>query len=297
MRLLSCRHHGHTRIGAVVGETVVLPALAGRWPFAQESLLALIEHGPQGLARLRKLVDRAPPAARLPLDTVEILAPIPRPRRNILCLGWNYLDHARESARAFHREMTPPEDPVVFTKAVTTVNGPYADIPFDEQLTSELDWEVELAVVLGRGGRRIAPRDALDHVFGYTVINDISARDLQRRHRQFFLGKSLDGSCPMGPWLVTADELPDPQCLAIRSWVNGVLKQDASTADQIFDVATTISVLSRGMSLEPGDVIATGTPSGVGFARNPPEFLTPGDVVECEVERIGRLRNRVARAV
>lgn len=284
------------RVGAVVGDAVILPALTGRWPFDEETLLGVIEHGSQGLSRLREVVQRAPAGARLPRDAVEILAPIPRPRRNIMCLGWNYLDHARESARAFQREMTPPSDPVVFTKAVTTVNGPYAEIPYDEQVTTELDWEVELAVVLGRGGRKIPPQDALDHVFGYTVINDISARDLQRRHKQFFLGKSLDGSCPMGPWIVTSDEIPDPQRLAIRSWVNGVLKQDANTVDQIFDVATTISVLSRGMTLEPGDVIATGTPSGVGFARNPPEFLTPGHVVECEVERIGRLRNRVSRA-
>jgi 2-keto-4-pentenoate hydratase/2-oxohepta-3-ene-1,7-dioic acid hydratase in catechol pathway len=165
------------RVGAVAGKTVVLPALAGRWPFAQESLLSVIERGPEGLSVLRELVEGAPPDARLPLEAVEILAPIPRPRRNIMCLGWNYLDHARESARAFQRDMTPPSDPVVFTKAVTTV-----------------------------------------------------------------------------------------------------------------------SALSRGMRLEPGDVIATGTPSGVGFARNPPEFLTPGDVVECEVEHIGRLRNRVSQA-
>jgi 2-keto-4-pentenoate hydratase/2-oxohepta-3-ene-1,7-dioic acid hydratase in catechol pathway len=283
------------RVGAVVGKTVVLPALAGRWPFAEETLLSVIERGPEGLSVLRDLVEGAPPDARLPLAGAEILAPIPRPRRNIMCLGWNYLDHARESARAFEGDMAPPSDPVVFTKAVTTVNGPYADIPYDDQVSTQLDWEVELGVILGSGGRKIPRQDALEHVFGYTVINDISARDLQRRHKQFFLGKSLDGSCPMGPWIVTADEIPDPQRLGIRSRVNGVLKQDANTADQIFDVATTLSVLSRGMSLEPGDVIATGTPSGVGFARTPPEFLTPGDVVECEVERIGRLRNRVSQ--
>jgi 2-keto-4-pentenoate hydratase/2-oxohepta-3-ene-1,7-dioic acid hydratase in catechol pathway len=283
------------RVGAVVSKTVVLPALAGHWPFAEETLLSVIERGPEGLSVLRDLVEGAPPYARLPLAGVEILAPIPRPRRNIMCLGWNYLDHARESARAFERAMAPHSDPVVFTKAVTTVNGPYADIPYDDQVSTQLDWEVELGVILGSGGRKIPRQDALGHVFGYTVINDISARDLQRRHKQFFLGKSLDGSCPMGPWIVTADEIPDPQRLGIRSRVNGVLKQDANTADQIFDVATTLSVLSRGMGLEPGDVIATGTPSGVGFARNPPEFLTPGDVVECEVERIGRLRNRVSQ--
>jgi 2-keto-4-pentenoate hydratase/2-oxohepta-3-ene-1,7-dioic acid hydratase in catechol pathway len=182
---------------------------------------------------------------------------------------------------------------VVFTKSVTTLNGPYADFAYDERISKQIDWEVELGVVIGRGGRKIAVHEALDHVFGYAVINDLSARDLQSRHRQFFIGKSLDGSCPMGPWIVTHDEIRDPQSLELCSRVNGVVKQSSNTRQQIFDIATTISILSQTMTLEPGDIIATGTPSGVGFARTPPEFLQAGDVVECEVEKIGTIRNRI----
>jgi 2-keto-4-pentenoate hydratase/2-oxohepta-3-ene-1,7-dioic acid hydratase in catechol pathway len=212
-----------------------------------------------------------------------------------MCLGWNYADHAQESAAASKRHYKLPEHPVVFTKAVTSITGPYADITLDPQISTQIDWEVELAVVIGTRGRGIAVQDAMRHVFGYTVVNDITARDVQSRHKQFFLGKSLDASSPMGPAIVT-DEIPDPQQLALRCWVNGALKQESTTAMQIFDVANTVSILSRGMTLEPGDIIATGTPSGVGFARTPPEFLTDGDVVECEVEDVGRLRNRtVAR--
>jgi 2-keto-4-pentenoate hydratase/2-oxohepta-3-ene-1,7-dioic acid hydratase in catechol pathway len=210
-----------------------------------------------------------------------------------MCLGANYADHAAESSRARGRELQVPEHPVVFTKAVTSVNGPYAPIPYDPRVSTELDWEVELGVVIGLGARHIPAQEALRHVFGYTVVNDVSARDLQFRHKQYFLGKSLDGACLMGPWIVTADEVPDPQGLDLRCWVNGVLKQDSNTRHQIFDVATVIATLSRVMTLEPGDIIATGTPAGVGFARKPPEFLRPGDVVECEVEGIGRLRNEV----
>jgi 2-keto-4-pentenoate hydratase/2-oxohepta-3-ene-1,7-dioic acid hydratase in catechol pathway len=210
-----------------------------------------------------------------------------------MCLGWNYAEHVSESAQASGRQAEPPKHPVVFTKSVTSVNAPFGDVPAQPDVTAQLDWEVELGVVIGVGGRAIARERALEHVFGYTVINDVSARDLQFQHKQFFLGKSLDGSCPMGPVIVTRDEIGDPQNLRLRSWVNGTLKQDSSTHHMIFDVATIISVLSKGMALEPGDVIATGTPSGVGFARTPPEYLQAGNVVECEVEGIGRLRNRI----
>jgi 2-keto-4-pentenoate hydratase/2-oxohepta-3-ene-1,7-dioic acid hydratase in catechol pathway len=257
-------------------------------------MLTLIDAGP---ALWQRLQQDAPQLARsaesLPLADTELLAPIPRPRKNILCLGLNYRDHAEESARAKGALLAIPTDAVVFTKNVTSVIGPYADIPAHTAVTRELDWEVELGVIIGVGGRGIARERALDHVFGYTVINDVSARDLQFRHKQFFLGKSLDGSCPMGPWIVTRDEIADPQNLALQCRVNGVLKQNGHTRDMIFDVATIIEVLSRGMTLEPGDVISTGTPAGVGFARTPPEYLNPGDLVECEIEDIGTLRNRV----
>jgi 2-keto-4-pentenoate hydratase/2-oxohepta-3-ene-1,7-dioic acid hydratase in catechol pathway len=210
-----------------------------------------------------------------------------------MCIGLNYRAHAEESARAKAMPTPTPEHPMVFTKNVTSVNDPEGVIPAQPAVTSQLDWEVELGIVIGRSGRAIAREHALEHVFGYTVINDVSARDVQLRHQQFFLGKSLDGSCPMGPVIVTRDEIPDPQNLALRCRVNGELKQDSNTRAMIFDVATIVSVLARGMRLEPGDIIATGTPAGVGFARTPPQYLKPGDVVECEIERIGRLRNRV----
>ncbi len=289
MHLVSFSHNARPRLGLLAGEFVA--ALPPGWP---PTMLGLIEAGPEVWARLRAaagtLATRGP---RLPLSAVALLAPIPRPRKNIMCLGWNYAEHVSESAAASGRKLEAPADPVVFTKCVTSVNGPDGDIPAHAGVTQQLDWEVELGVVIGIGGRAIARDRALGHVFGYTVINDVSARDVQFRHKQFFLGKSLDGTCPMGPAIVTTDEIPDPQALAIVSRVNGVAKQSASTRGMIFDVATIVSVLSRGMTLEPGDIIATGTPGGVGFARTPPEFLRAGDVVECEIERIGVLRNRV----
>jgi 2-keto-4-pentenoate hydratase/2-oxohepta-3-ene-1,7-dioic acid hydratase in catechol pathway len=293
MRLVTCRYNGGDYLGAVWGDAVILPALDRSAPVEVNDMLALIERGPAMLEQWRARVDHAPAACRVPLAQAQLLAPIPRPRKNVMCLGWNYFEHAQESAAVSGRDATRPEHPVVFTKNVTSVTGPHAEVPSHAGVTSQLDWEVELGVVIGVGGRHIAEERALAHVFGYTVINDLSARDLQFRHKQFFIGKSLDGACPMGPWIATADEITDPQNLALRCRVNGVLKQDANTRDMIFSVARTISILSQGMTLEPGDVIATGTPSGVGFARTPPEFLKAGDVVECEVEAIGAITNKL----
>lgn len=297
MKIVSCLFQGERHIGVVDGDTVMLPALSESWPFGAEQMLGLIARAEETLPYLRSRLATGPKRCRVELDSVELLAPIPRPAKNIMCLGWNYVEHVRESSEALHRESEPPAAPVVFTKAVTTVNSPFGTIPFDPELSQELDWEVELGVVIGRGGKAIPVERALGHVFGYLIINDISARDLQRRHRQFFLGKSLDGSCPMGPGIVTADEVPDPQNLGLRCRVNGILKQDSNTRFQIFDVATVISILSRGMTLEAGDIISTGTPSGVGFARTPPEFLRPGDQVACEIDGLGRIANHVAYPV
>ncbi|MBK1727369.1 fumarylacetoacetate hydrolase family protein [Halorhodospira neutriphila] len=225
---------------------------------------------------------------------LELLAPIPAPRRNVICLGLNYAEHAAESQRAKGAEWALPSDLVVFTKATTTVTGPYAEITLDPAVTEQLDWEVELAAVIGRGGRHIPAERAAEHVFGYTVVNDLSARDLQFRHKQFFLGKSVDGTCPMGPWITTADAVPDPHALTLSCRVNGVLKQHACTSGMIATVPQIVAGLSRVLTLEPGDIIATGTPSGVGFARQPPEYLAPGDRVTSEVEGLGRLENRLA---
>jgi 2-keto-4-pentenoate hydratase/2-oxohepta-3-ene-1,7-dioic acid hydratase in catechol pathway len=220
-------------------------------------------------------------------DRVRWHAPIPRPRKNVFCLGQNYAAHAAESGNA------PPTAPIYFTKPPTTVSGPEDAIPYPQGLTTRLDWEVELGVVIGRGGRDIPEGHALEHVFGYTIFNDVSARDLQFRTSQWFKGKSLDGSCPMGPVIATADEIPDPQRLRLQLSVNGVKKQDSNTGDMIFSVARIIADLSAGMTLEPGDCISTGTPQGVGDGRKPPEYLKPGDVMQAEIERIGVLRNLV----
>lgn len=293
MRLVTCLFEQQRHLGVVTGDEVFLPARVSGAPVEFRDMLALIDGGKAALARLAAAMAVSN-SNRVPLAQVELLAPIPRPRKNIVCLGWNYFDHAKESAAVGGRTAEIPEHPVVFTKSVTSVNGPYADIPAQPEVTQQLDWEVELGVIIGSGGRGISEARALEHVFGYTVINDISARDVQFRHKQYFLGKSLDGACPMGPWLVTSDEIADPQNLQLRSWVNGELKQQANTRDMIFSVARTISILSHGMTLEPGDIIATGTPAGVGFARTPPEFMKSGDVVECEVAGIGRIKNRIA---
>lgn len=302
MRLATIRDAQGTRLGVETGGQLIdLPRVAAllRQPSAPElhDMLALIRGWDDAERRVRDLVHHAPAEARLDLDAIEILAPIPRPTKNIFCLGRNYAEHAAESLRAQGLPVALPPYPNVFTKAVTSVNGPYADIPYDANVTHELDWEAELAVVIGRGGDQIIREEALQHVFGYTALNDVTARDLQHMAGvQWFQGKSLDGCCPIGPWIVTADEIPDPHNLRVRCWVNGTQKQDDTTANMLFDVAAIVATLSRVLTLEPGDVIATGTPAGVGFARTPPEFLQPGDVVETEVEHIGRMRNRVVAA-
>ena len=270
------------RWGIIDGPTVYL---APRDGVAPASLRALIEAG-DGLP------DRTA-WETVPLDTTELRAPIPEPRRNIMCLGLNYADHAAESQGTTPDQVELPASPVVFTKATTTVTGPYAEIPGDSRVTCRLDWEVELAFVIGRGGRFIARGEAMEHVFGYTIVNDLSARERQKHHKQFFLGKSMDASCPMGPWITTADEIPDPHNLVIRSTVNDTIKQDSNTRNLIFDIPRIIEELSTVMTLLPGDIIATGTPAGVGYARTPPEYLQASDVVECHIEGLGTLRNTI----
>ena len=286
MRLVTFLHHNQPTLGLVRDETIT--AIHGL------SMLDLIAAGPGIHANLSALPLAAGALAAGPLADAQLLAPIPNPRRNIFCVGLNYAEHAKESAEAHGREAKIPKVPVFFTKATHAVNGPYSDIPFDPAVSTQIDWEAELGVVIGRRGKNISQAEAMNYVFGYTVINDVSARDLQFAHSQFFKGKSLDGACPMGPWILTADEVPDPHALGIRCRVNGVIKQEAATSQMIFKIPALIESLSLGMTLEPGDVIATGTPSGVGFARTPPEFLKPGDVVECEVDGLGLIRNRIA---
>jgi 2-keto-4-pentenoate hydratase/2-oxohepta-3-ene-1,7-dioic acid hydratase in catechol pathway len=290
MRIAAVSGGGATLAALLENEVVLIDNIA-------TDMLELIELGETGLRQVAQVVAENRSRDRRPLDQVNLRAPIPRPRKNIVCLGMNYAEHARESMRAKGLPETLPEHPVFFTKSVTTVNHPDGDIPFDPNVTQQLDWEVELAFIIGKGGKNIKREDAMEHVWGYTIINDLSARDLQNRHQQFFKGKSLDGSCPMGPCILTADEVPDPSKLRLQLRVNGETRQDSTVADLIFDIPTIIEVLSLGQTLEPGDIVATGTPSGVGMGMQPPQYLKPGDVVEAEIDGIGVLRNTVVEVV
>ena len=289
MKLLTFRREGVTRVGALrpQDESEVVE-LAER-----VDMLSLIDAGKDGMAGARSAVSSVTTRTHR-LQDVEVLAPLPVPRGNVIAIGRNYQAHAEESARAAGKQVDPP---TVFTKAITTIAGPYDDVVIDERVSSQVDWEVELGVVIGRRGRNISRKDAPGHIFGYVALNDVSARDIQFGWGgQYFKGKSLDGYCPTGPWIVTPDEIPDPQSLRLMLRVNGVEKQNASTREMLYPVDALIEWVSKGMTILPGALMATGTPDGVGFARTPPEFLKPGDVMETEVERIGTLRNRLVAA-
>jgi 2-keto-4-pentenoate hydratase/2-oxohepta-3-ene-1,7-dioic acid hydratase in catechol pathway len=258
-------------------------------------MLGAIEAGPAMWDSLRQALDGA--SGGMPLDSATLLAPIPRPRRNILCVGWNYAEHFAEGQGKRGAAQEPdkiPDWPSLFSKQPSSVVGPDAEVWHPWPISERLDWEVELALVIGRPGRDIAEEHALEHVFGYLVANDVTVRDVQRRHGgQWFKGKNFDTHCPLGPWIVTPDELGDPQNVRITLRVNGVTKQDSNTKYMAFQLPRLIREFSTGMALEAGDVILTGTPQGVGYARTPPEFLRVGDVMEAEVEKIGVLRNPV----
>ena len=256
------------------------------------SMLGIIRAGASMTDRLRRLASSAP-VDSLALADVKLNAPIPRPAKNVFCVGWNYLEHFDEGAKKLQENRELPKHPVFFSKATTAVNGPFDAIAFDASISTSLDWEVELGVIIGTGGKNIAEGDAMRHIFGYTVVNDVTWRDLQRRHGgQWHKGKSLDGTCPMGPAIVTAESL-DPTNLRVACRVNGVTKQDSNTRHLYFKIPRLIAELSLGMTLEPGDIISTGTPEGVGFARTPPEFMKPGDLLETEIEGMGTMRNTI----
>jgi 2-keto-4-pentenoate hydratase/2-oxohepta-3-ene-1,7-dioic acid hydratase in catechol pathway len=310
MRLVTYRDESGVHVGALRDDTVVaLDAVAprsdspsGKVAFEDRGelveldsvardMLALIDGGPELLEQARVTLQRAETVRKV--RDVRLLAPIPRPRQNVICLGMNYVAHAIESQLAKGQEPKLPEHPIFFTKAPTTICGPDDDVPLDPQVTAELDYEVELAFIIGRSGKNIARDDAMQHIFGYTIVNDITARDLQNRHLQWFKGKSLDRSCPIGPWIATADEIGDPSALGLRLRLNGETRQDSTVSDLIFDIPTIIARLSQGMTLEPGTIVATGTPSGVGMGLTPPKYMRVGDVMEAEIDRIGVLRNRV----
>jgi 2,4-diketo-3-deoxy-L-fuconate hydrolase len=270
------------RPGIVTGKTVEpLPANI-------TTLEAFIALDP---AARQAALDAREPA--LPLASVTLLAPL-APRKNVFCVGRNYLAHAQEGARARgETDLNLPSVPSFFTKAPTAIAGPDETLCLPGEISAQYDWEAELAVVIGTRCKDVAAGDALGVIFGYTCLNDVTARDLQRAHQQWFKGKSLDATCPIGPWIVDAAELPDAQNLAIALRVNGGTRQDSNTKAMIFPIPRIIAELSKGMTLEPGDIIATGTPDGVGFAMDPPVFLTDGDVMEVEIEGIGVLRNPV----
>ncbi|RZI77058.1 MAG: FAA hydrolase family protein [Variovorax sp.] len=287
MRLASWNWGGRDHVGIISPDGREATPLAAA--DASRGVLPLI----QALARGEPLPQ--PSSARLPVDVITLRAPLPRPLRSLFCVGRNYHAHAAELAGTVFRETMPQEDPwpIVFTKLPECVVGPTDAVRLPSPAASvQIDYESELALVIGKGGRDIPRARAMDHVFGYTIVNDVTARDVQMRHQQWDLGKSFDTFCPMGPWIVTADEL-DGRATRVRGWVNGALRQDGLTRDLIHDIPSLIETCSRGITLYPGDVIATGTPAGVGMGLKPPQWLKAGDVVRIEIDGIGVIENRV----
>ncbi|WP_109466656.1 fumarylacetoacetate hydrolase family protein [Albibacillus kandeliae] len=275
---------------AKLGESVALPL--------PSTMLDFIDMGPDALAALKAaLAETATsrrPGIAVPLANVRLLAPIPRPRKNIFGIGLNYVEHVAESAKSLDTSANLPDKPVVFSKPPTAVIATGEPILHNAGMTQQLDWEVELAVIIGKRATRIAKDDAMSHVFGYSVMNDVSARD-NRRAGQWIFSKGQDSYAPFGPLIVTADDIPDPHDLTLWLKKNGEEKQRSNTKHLLFDIPTLISDISSGITLEPGDIIATGTPSGVGAGRDPQEWMWPGDVIECGVDGIGVLRNPVVK--
>ncbi|VTU15787.1 Ureidoglycolate lyase [Variovorax sp. SRS16] len=287
MRIATCQYQGRRHVGLVSEDAASIALLPLDEAEARRGALALIERQASG-------TEAMPPAGeRIALAEVRLEAPLPLPRRSIFCVGRNYRAHAKElSASVFKNNAADPEGwPIVFTKLPECVVGPQDEVRLPGEVSSQIDYEAELAMVIGKGGRNIARADALSHVFGYIIVNDVTARDVQMRHQQWDLGKSFDTFCPMGPWIVTADAL-DGARTRVRCWVNGELRQDGQTSDLIFDIPTLIETCSRGITLYPGDVIATGTPAGVGMGLVPPQYLKTGDVVRIEIDGLGQLSNR-----
>ena len=286
MRMASWEWGGRDQVGTISPDGREATPLAVT--DASRGVLPLI----QALALGESLPS--PSGARLPVEVLTLRAPLPRPLRSLFCVGRNYHAHAAELASTVFRETMPKDDPwpIVFGKLPECVIGPHDVVRMPgAEVSVQIDYESELAVIIGRGGRDISRSRAMDHVFGYTIVNDVTARDVQMRHQQWDLGKSFDTFCPMGPWIVTADEL-DGRATRVRGWVNGALRQDGWTKDMIHDIPTLIETCSRGITLYPGDVIATGTPAGVGMGQTPPQWLKAGDAVRIEIDGIGVIENR-----
>lgn len=299
MKLLSFRFEGKTLFGPKVKkEEAVWDVKSIAEAFGETDFPSTIIEGIAGglefVEKVRKLAEQArnsenPEQFKYAFTEIEWLSPIPRTPKNVLCVGKNYAEHAAEMGAD-----APPEKLMIFTKSPTAIAADEQELPAYTELTDSLDYEGELAVVVSKKGRNIPKQLAYDHVFGYTIANDITARDIQAAHKQFFLGKSLDGSCPMGPYIVTKDEIPDAHNLSIVTKVNDEVRQNGNTSDMIFKIDELIAELSKYVTLEPGDVILTGTPAGVGKGFNPPKFLKAGDTVKISIEGIGTLVNRFA---
>jgi 2-keto-4-pentenoate hydratase/2-oxohepta-3-ene-1,7-dioic acid hydratase in catechol pathway len=294
MKIATYWHEGTRQVGRLSADGGTVSAFLMDAPTGDCGALALVERMAAGLP----LPESGP---SLPLSAVRLDAPFPRPRRDIFCVGKNYHAHAREFAQSgFDSSATDPgsdipSHPIIFSKLPESVIAPGAAIQIPGAVSVAIDYEAELAVVIGRGGRGITAAQAMEHVWGYTIVNDVTARDWQQRHKQWLMGKSFDTFCPMGPWLVSADEV-DGADTRVRCWVNDELRQDARTSDLIFDIPTLIETISAGITLHPGDVIATGTPVGVGIGFKPPKYLQPGDRVRIEIDGIGVLENPVTPA-
>lgn len=288
------------RLGAVEDDLVIDIGFLGEatGEVFPETMLELIDLGPAALGRIGQVLDvtrnKWPLGAALPVEDVSLCAPIPRPRKNIFGIGLNYLEHVEETKKPLDGPKDLPEKPVIFSKPPTAVIGPGQAIEHNAEITQQLDWEVELAVIIGRTARKVSEEDAMRHVFGYSVMIDVSARD-NRRAGQWIYSKGMDTYAPFGPCIVTPDEVADPQNLNLWLTVNGVEKQNSNTKHMLFKIPTLISDISQGITLEPGDIIATGTPEGVGAGRTPQEWLWPGDVVEAHVEGIGTIRHPVVK--
>jgi 2-keto-4-pentenoate hydratase/2-oxohepta-3-ene-1,7-dioic acid hydratase in catechol pathway len=288
MKIAAFTHLGQAGVGRVTADGQAVEPFQIPAEHAALGALPIVEA--QGAGR-----GLPATSASIPLSQVQLLAPIPRPRRNVFCVGKNYHAHAKEFAGSGFDSSAKsggdiPQHPIIFSKVPESVIGPGDAIRHPGEVSDAIDYEAELAVVIGQGGKGIAKADAMHHVWGYTIINDMTARDWQGRHSQWLLGKSFDTFCPMGPWLVSADEM-DGQATDVKCWVNGELRQDANTKDFIFDIPTLIECISAGITLYPGDLIATGTPAGVGIGFKPPKYLKPGDVVRIEIGGIGVLEN------
>jgi 2-keto-4-pentenoate hydratase/2-oxohepta-3-ene-1,7-dioic acid hydratase in catechol pathway len=281
MRFVTFEADGRTYAGVLSGDYVIDLAPAGF-----TTILDLVRHSVVGKSKVEKLVAEAPIESRFPLERIKLLAPIPQPRK-LICVGLNYLDHARETGAEV------PKVPTIFNKFATAVIGP-GDTVVLPKVSKAPDYEAELAFVIGTGGRHIAAENWADHVFGYTIVNDVTARDYQKATSQWLMGKTFDTFAPLGPWIVTADEIPDPHKLGIQLEINGELLQDSNTSELIFKIPELIEFLSSVFTLEPGDIVSTGTPAGVGFTRKPPRYLHAGEEMIVRVEKIGELRNPVA---